>query len=374
MGRGGARPPDRQMSSRIQSPRRRRISVAGQPRLPMSFPSAGLAGHAQPEGSTPCTAAFDSDEWLYSVEWEGSRALLMADRDGSLRLQGEMGSLDERFPEIIAAGPLAEPGPAVIDGSVCVLDAEGRPDLSALFTRVSEGTVGRPAAVFLATDLLSVGGESMTRRPITERLGRLKQVIPPDSRLQVPDHVAGHGRALATAAAARGLSALVARRIQAPYRPGVASPDHLRIPLSERRHAVVAGWFSTPDGVQVVIADWTAGRLGLVGTAPLSSAAATRWLAGSVDVSADLAPVEGATADLGVTWVRPRLVATVDQAPSEQASIGLARFKLVALRDDLNPQWCVRRRPVEPPSSDAHLPLRPFSPTVLSALPIEDAC
>lgn len=339
----------------------------------MSFPSAGVKGHPQPEVSTPCAAPFDSDEWLFSVEWEGSRALLVAERDGSLRLQGEMGSLDERFPEIIAAAPLAGPGPAVIDGSVCVLDAEGRPDLGALFTRVSEGTLGRPAAVFLATDLLSAGGESMTRCAITERLHRLHELIPPDSRLQVPDHVVGHGRALAAAASARGLSALVARRISAPYRPGVASPDHLRIPLTQRRDAVVAGWFSTPDGVQVVLADWTGGRLGVVGTAGLSGAAATRWLAGSVEVAAGAAPVEGASADLGVTWVRPRLVATVDPAQSEHSTIGLDQFQLVALRDDVNPQWCVRRHAIEPPSSDAHVPLRAFSPTVLSALPIEEA-
>jgi hypothetical protein len=32
--------------------------------------------------------------------------------------------------------------------------------------------------------------------------------------------------------------------------------------------------------------------------------------------------------------------------------------------------WCVRRPPADPPQASAHQPLRPFSPTVLSALEI----
>ena len=339
----------------------------------MPFPATGFAGRAQPEVCIPCAAPFDGDEWLFSVEWEGSRCLLIGGRDGSLRLQGEMGILDERFPEIVAAGPLVGSREAVVDGSVCVLDGLGRPDIGALFTRVSEGTVGRPAAVFLATDLLSVDGHSLTRRPLLERLAILGELIPPESRLQVPDHVAGHGRALATAATARGLTALLARRIGAPYRAGLASPDRLRVALTDRRDTVVAGWFSTPDGVRIVLADWCDGRLGLVGTASLSSAAVTRWLASAVEVAADVGPVEGATADLGVTWVRPRLVATVEPDTASTQPAALPGWRLIALRDDVNPQWCVRRRPNQPPDSNAQLPLRPFSPTVLSALPIEGA-
>ena len=70
----------------------------------------------------------------------------------------------------------------------------------------------------------------------------------------------------------------------------------------------------------------------------------------------------------GVTWIRPRLVATVE--PGLGFARGLPAWRLVALRDDVDPMWCVRRPPVDPPQAIAHQPLRPFSPTVLSALPI----
>jgi bifunctional non-homologous end joining protein LigD len=374
MEHGGARPPEHSVSARIQAPRRRRASAGDQPRLPIADPAAGVAGSAQPEASVPCAAPFDGDEWLFSVEWEGSRCLLIAAESGSVRLKGEASSLDGRFPEITAAGPLQGAHDAVLDGSVCVLDRHGRPDLAALFSRVSEATPGRPPAVYLATDLLHLDGETLTGRPLLSRLAMLRDLIPADSRIQLPDHVAGHGRALAQAAASRGLTALIARRGGAPYRAGIASPDRLRIPLTGRRDAVVVGWYSTAAGVSVVLADWTEGRLGLVGTAAVPGGASTRWLAGAVEAAAEPAALEGAEqAGREVTWVRPRLVATVEPTAAAAQRRRLEDFRLVAVRDDVNPQWCLRRQPVAPPEAGAHLPLRPFSPTVLSALPIGGA-
>jgi bifunctional non-homologous end joining protein LigD len=374
MEHGGAKPPEHPVSARIQAPRRRRVSVGDQPRLPIQLPAAGFAGSVQPELSVPCAAPFDGDDWLFSVEWEGSRCLLSATENGSLRLKGEVASLDSRFPEIAAAGPLRGAREAVLDGSICVLDRHGRPDLAALFARVSEANPGRPAAVYLATDLLHLDGEALTARPLLARLALLRDLIPADSRIQLPDHVAGHGRALAQAAAARGLSALIARRSGAPYRAGIASPERLRIALTGRRDAVVVGWFSTAAGVSVVLADWTRGRLELVGTAAVPGGASTRWLAGAVEAPADLAVLAGAAdAVAEVTWVRPRLVATVEPAATPGERRGLVDYQLVALRDDVNPQWCLRRQPLPPPETGAQLPLRPFSPTVLSALPIEGA-
>jgi ATP-dependent DNA ligase len=200
----------------------------------------------------------------------------------------------------------------------------------------------------------------------------LRDLVPPDSRIQLPDHVVGHGRALAQAATSRGLSSLIARRSGAPYRAGIASPDRLRIPLTGRRDAVVVGWFSTAAGVSVLLADWAGGRLELVGTAAIPGGASTRWLAGAVEPATDPG-IEGAAEVGEVTWVRPRLVATVEPAPPRPERRRLSEFQLVALRDDVNPQWCLRRDPLPPPEAGARLPLRPFSPTVLSALPIEGA-
>jgi bifunctional non-homologous end joining protein LigD len=334
----------------------------------MTIPAAGPPGRVVVEASTPCSAPFDGDEWLFNVDWEGSRCLLIADSDGTIRLQGETAALENRFPEIVAAGGFLAGRAAVLDGSICVLDGQGRPDLAALSRRVISAQQ-LPAAVYLVTDILHLDGEVMISRPLLARLAVVADLIPRDLRIQVPDHVVGHGRALATAARERGLAAVVARRQDAAYLAGMASPLRLRIALSARRDAVVLGWRGSGSGVRLLLGDWVLGRLGLVGVAPLDDQAARRWLSACAEVVPAIPVDDADAAGPGVTWIRPRLVATVEPAAGARAR-GLPAWRLVALRDDVDPMWCVRRTPVDPPQASAHEPLRPFSPTVLSALPI----
>ena len=356
------------MSLRAQAPGRRRLAPDLQPGLPIFVPAAGIPGRVTIEASTPCSAPFDGDDWLFSVDWEGSRCLLVADADGSIRLQGENAPLGHRYPEIVAAASFFGGRTAILDGTICMLDGQGRPDLAALFRRAVSRQAG-PSAVYLVTDVLHLDGESMTERPLLARMATLGDLVPAESRIQLPDHVIGHGRALAAAASERGLAAMLARRQDACYLGGMASPDRLRIPLSMRRNAVVVGWRASASGVRVVLGDWALGRLGLVGTAVVDDPAARRWLAATAEPTAD-AVDEADAVGPGVTWARPRLVATVDPAPRGHGGDVLPEWRLVALRDDVDQTWCVRRPPVDPPQASAHQPLRPFSPTVLSPLPM----
>jgi ATP-dependent DNA ligase len=211
----------------------------------------------------------------------------------------------------------------------------------------------------------------MTGRPLLARLAALEGRLPADSRIQVPGHVLGHGRALAAAATERGLVAMLARRQDARYQGGMASPDRLRIPLTRRRDAVVVGWRRSLSGVRVVLGEWTQGRLSLVGTAVVDDPASRRWLSAAVEPTADPVIDDPEAAGPGVAWLRPRLTATVEPGPGGPPANDLAAWRLVALRDDIDPTWCVRRPAVAPPQASAHQPLRPFSPTVLSALPID---
>jgi bifunctional non-homologous end joining protein LigD len=358
------------VSPRAQAPGGRRLVRDTQPGLPIAVPAAGVPGRLTTEASTPCSAPFDGDDWLFSVDWAGSRCLLVADGDGTIRLHGENAPLDDRFPEIVAAASFCAGRTAILDGTICVLDGQGRPDLGALFRRVAAGQF-RPPAVYLVTDLLHLDGESMAERPLLARLAVLSELIPPESSIQLPDHVVGHGRALASAAGGRGLAAMLARRQDSRYQSGMASPDRLRVALSPRRDAVVIGWRDTASGVGVVLGDWAQGRLRLVGTALVEDQAARRWLAANADPATDAAVDDPGAAGPGVTWVRPRLVATVDPAAGGRPGGALPEWQLVALRDDVDPMWCVRRAPVDPPRASAHQPLRPFSPTVLNALPMD---
>jgi bifunctional non-homologous end joining protein LigD len=360
------------VTPRAPAPGRRRVDPVAQPGLPFSLPTPTSAARPALEASTPCAAPFDGDDWVFGVEWEGSRCQLTIAPDGAVRVAGEMADLDDRFPEIVAGAAIRGGRSALLDGTACVLDAQGCPDLEALFRRVAQRTSG-PHTVFLTTDLLHLDGEPITDRPLHARLTALAELVVPDSRIQVPDHVAGHGRALAEVAAARGLAAIVARHRDAPYRAGVASPDRLRISLAGRRDAVVVGWQGRETPERVLIADWVGGRLGLVGTAAVESSWARQWLAASLETAREVLVDEGRHATIGVTWARPRLVATVEPHAPRGPGGHLPTWHLVTVRDDVDPRWCVRRPPVVPPQARVPGPLRPFSPTVLSPLPLDGA-
>lgn len=344
-------------------------TAAAQPGLPIALPAPSPLAGLGVEESTPCARPFDSDDWLFSVDWEGTRCLLATGADGGVHLEGRARGLDERFPEVAATrwhGP-----PAVLDGTVCVLDREGRPDLRALCERVAAGA-SRPAVAFLATDILHLDGAVLTARPLQARLELLAAALDGNSQVQHPDHVVGHGRALATAASGRGLVAVIARRRAAPYRGGLASPDRLRIALLDRVDCVVLGLRWMGARATLVLGEWHAGRLVLAGTAPVDAPLVTRWFGAGTQPEAE-APADPRHAALGrVRWLRPRLVATVDRS-DRPGPAGLPRWQLVGLRDDVDPLRCVRRTPVDPPDQAALTPARGFSPTVLSALPLDGA-
>jgi bifunctional non-homologous end joining protein LigD len=252
-----------------------------------------------------------------------------------------------------------------------VLDPEGRPDLAALATRLCGGPRVAPA-VFLATDLLHLDAAPTTAWSFDRRLEALRGVVAADSHLQVPDWVRSEGHAFYEAAEERGLSAVLARRAEARYHPGVASPDRLRIAVEERVDAVVCGVEAGTGRLHA--GEYVEGRLVPIGRVEASwSEPVADWLhRRAAELAAAEPPYDGAVplrTDRPVQWLRPHLTMTLRHGG--RAAGGTLRFPVaVALREDLEPAACARRSAVPPP----HDVPRPsgWRPTVLSTLPFPE--
>jgi ATP-dependent DNA ligase len=229
-------------------------------------------------------------------------------------------------------------------------------------------------AVFLATDLLYLDGRPLLAWPLDRRAATLREVVAGTDRLQVPDHVESRGRALAEAAASRGLTGVLARRGDSPYRPGIASPERLRIAIAGRTTCVVAALTSAAPGRSrgIILAEREHGRTVIAGWVPApDDRVVSRWLerhaaelrtpASSLD-----SPPQGAS----VRWLRPAITATVAHAGRHRDGT-LRSPELVALRDDVDPMWCVRRDAAMPP--DVAEEPRGFVPTLLLPLPLDEA-
>ncbi|MFA9432493.1 non-homologous end-joining DNA ligase [Egicoccus sp. AB-alg2] len=203
----------------------------------------------KPMLAVPGRAADVGHGHRFEFKWDGVRALVAVTPEGQLRLRSRNGvDITARYPEL---APLAQAigRPAVLDGEIVAFDDHGRPSFSALQPRMhladparaAKAAATRPVALLLF-DLLSLDGDDRMSWPQARRRAALQALevagtgpwsIPPDT-----DDLA----AATAIAEQRGLEGVVAKRQDAPYRPGVRSNAWIKLRLERRQEVVVGGW------------------------------------------------------------------------------------------------------------------------------------
>jgi bifunctional non-homologous end joining protein LigD len=176
---------------------------------------------------------FDDQDWFFEPWWPGTSAIAFVE-DFHVRLQIEhLADPLAAFPELAAMGADFANDQLVVEGSLLVLDEEGRPDQGLLRHRLSEpGSLdGTPA--FVASDLLYDLGEPLLAMPFEQRRQRLAGILTDTDRTVVSRGFRGEGITLAEAILSMGLTEISARRLDGRYRPGVRDESWLRVPVVE---------------------------------------------------------------------------------------------------------------------------------------------
>lgn len=231
-----------------------------------------LPSHIEPMLATS-GAPFDSPEHVFEIKWDGVRAISYVE-NGSLRMHGRRRrDLAGRYPEL--DGLCALPSGTVLDGELVVLRPDGAADFGAVVGRENTAPERAAAAArlrpvhYVVFDLLWLAGRDLTAMPLSERRVLLAELLQrhPDRRLLPCDGVVAHGTALFEAARARGLEGIVAKRLDAPYRPGERSEAWRKIKLQQLVHCLVLGY--EPDGADdfksLIVASDFGGELRCVG-------------------------------------------------------------------------------------------------------------
>ena len=190
----------------------------------------------------------DDAGWGYEFKWDGVRAVA-AVRNGALTLFSRKGTeITVRYPEV-ARLPAALAGhDAIVDGEIVAMDDRGRPDFGALQNRMHRTgpEVPRMAAAkpvtYLVFDLLEWDGEDLLDRPYAERRRRLDELGIGGHRWVATPWFEGGGSDVLAASEENGLEGVVAKRLAAPYRPGLRSPDWRKIKTFRTQAVVVGGW------------------------------------------------------------------------------------------------------------------------------------
>ncbi len=200
-------------------------------RLPLEFaPTASrLPGRVTPMRPTDGEGPFDDPRYFFEPWWPGIRAFVMVDA-GEVHLRAEaLTDPTADFPELAGMANLVRADGLVLDATLMVLDARGRPSRTLLERRL-RGSGGGTAAL-VASDLLYLDGASLAARPFGERRGELAALLSPSPWCLAGRGFVGDGTTVAEALGAMGFRALSARRLDAPLRTGAAGDAWYRVPV-----------------------------------------------------------------------------------------------------------------------------------------------
>jgi len=297
--------------------------------------------------------------WAYELKWDGVRALAVLTRGRpGLRLFARSGAeITAGYPELGSlAAALRATGidDAVLDGEVVALGEDGRPNFMALAERMHVREAGRTAGLavsvpvtYMIFDLLSLSGNALLGVPYRERRELLEALAdgPPlggSARWLVPPRF-DDGPATLAAAKDLALEGVVAKRLDSTYRPGLRSPDWIKMKHEHTGDFVVGGWRpgaralgallvgrARPDGAL----DYR-GRVGggISASAEKALLAALKPLHTTASPFAEAIPLEDAK---DATYVRPEVVVEVRYGQlTPDAKLRFPRF--VRLRPDKSP-------------------------------------
>ena len=213
---------------------------------------AKKTGAAAPRFISPMLATlvgapFDDPDWLFEIKWDGFRVETVVD-GGSVRLwtRGEQDA-SRYFGPFLDPPTWLDARRAIVDGEVIALDERGEPDFALLQARIKGK--GAPAVasgptpfVYEVFDLLHLDGRSLLDEPLEERRRLLADVLRPDSRVRLSEHVEADGIAFFEAARERDLEGIMAKDRHSPYVPGARSMAWQKVKIRPEQELVVGGW------------------------------------------------------------------------------------------------------------------------------------
>ena len=349
----------RSAATAARAPKERR--QAGVPALPASAVRRA-ARDVSPMLATLSAEVPDGDDWTFEPKYDGIRVIAIGTGDGVALLTRNGNDKAQQFPEIAEAVHRlvkARRMPLILDGEIVALDDGEAARFQALQSRMHVTStaaiarhVGDTPVACIVFDLLLAGDDGLLGMPWRDRRARLEKLFGgrgiDGDRLRLGETDAGDGARMLEHARERGWEGIIAKRVDAPYRPGARSRDWLKIKVELRQELVIGG-FTEPRNSRehigaILLGYYQDGELVYAGhTGGGFSRDALR------DMYRRLAPLERADSPFATTprtnerahWVEPRLLAEVKF--SEWTNDGKLRQPIfLGVRDDKDPREVVR--------------------------------
>ncbi len=179
------------------------------------------------------------EQWAYEPKFDGFRAIVFVDGDAAL-IQSRGGKpLNRYFPELVFPA-----GRYIVDGEIIIDADDGHEDFDALQNRIHPAAsrvamlAEQTPARYVAFDLLAREDELLLSQPLQERRTALEMLIGAGDEIRLTPLIRDPA---GTADWLRGGEGVVAKDLQAPYRPGERK-GMVKVKRVRTIDAVVAGY------------------------------------------------------------------------------------------------------------------------------------
>ncbi|HEX2321001.1 MAG TPA: non-homologous end-joining DNA ligase [Streptosporangiaceae bacterium] len=320
---------------------------------------SGLPAQFRPMLAIAGELAADDAAWAYEMKWDGLRAIAII-RSGAVTLYSRTGrDVTATYPELAGLAAAVGEHDAVLDGEIVAFGGGEWPSFEALQQRMNVAAAsqvrrlaGEIPVTYLAFDLLSCDGRTITDQQYTRRRARLDELAVDGPRWQTPPAFIGiPGADVQAVSRQHQLEGLVAKRLTSRYEAGRRSSSWRKIKNVQRQEFVVGG-YKPGEGVRTdQIGSLIVGVYGPDGFT-FAGHVGTGFTRQTLNkLMARLAPLRRTTSPFGGTiphdqargavWTEPEIVIEAEFALwTNSGRLRAATYR--GIRDDKNPVDVVR--------------------------------
>ncbi len=193
----------------------------------------------------------EGPEWTYEIKLDGYRAQALCD-GGDTRLLSRNGKdLGQRFPTLLTELAKAVPHGSIVDGELVALDPSGKPSFSLIQNSATSGAT----FVFFAFNLLRLGGEDLTRKPLSERQALLQTSLRRTDTVQLSESFNIPAKQMLELVRSHGLEGVVAKRLSSTYEQGRRTGAWTKMRVELAQELVIGGYTPGTHGFDALQGD-----------------------------------------------------------------------------------------------------------------------
>jgi len=284
--------------------------------------------------------AFDDEDWVFEIKWDGYRAIADLSHKNPLFYSRNGISFLSKF-EKVTQDFEQQKYQMILDGEIVAYDEHGKPSFQ-LLQQIGDNP--NLALTYQVFDLLWLNGHSTEELPLLQRKELLKEALIETDVIKYCDHIPEKGIDFFNQMKKMQLEGMIAKKASSLYTENHRTNDWLKIKFTSTEEAIICG-FTEPRGSRksfgaLILGKYMDGKLvysGHTGTG-FNKESLSQMHERLKELIIKTSPFEKKPkTNMPVTWTKPELVCEIKF--SEITKDGIYRHPVfIALREDKNPE------------------------------------